>query len=144
MIEDRLMEENFDTPRITTSIIRGYLVVPIQVELYDQTMLELQDDILEELKEKSIKGVIIDLSGTNVIDLFLAQKIIDTVNMVALMGAETILTGFKPEVAASLVDMDFDFEGIQTALDQDDAFLILESVSNVSEESKEEYDAENP
>lgn len=137
------MEENFDSPRVTMTIVQGCLVVPIQVELYDNTMLKLQDDILEEVKEKRIKGVIIDLSAVNIIDLFLAQKIKETISMAALMGAETILTGFKPEVAASLVDMDFDFEDIQTAIDQDDAFLKLDSISEVIVMETEDENSED-
>jgi len=131
------MEENFDSTRVTMTIVRGCLVVPIQVELYDDTMLKLQDDILEEIKEKMVKGVIIDLSAVNIIDLFLAQKIKEIISMVALMGAETILTGFKPEVAASLVDLDFDFEDIQMAIDQDDAFLKLDSMPQVLMETED-------
>jgi len=119
------------------TMVRGCLVVPIQVELYDATMLKLQDDILEEVKEKMVKGVIIDLSAVNIIDLFLAQKIKEIISMVALMGAETILTGFKPEVAASLVDLDFDFEDIQMAIDQDDAFLKLDSMPQVLMETED-------
>ena len=131
------MEENFDSTRVTMTMVRGCLVVPIQVELYDDTMLKLQDDILEEIKEKMVKGVIIDLSAVNIIDLFLAQKIKEIISMVALMGAETILTGFKPEVAASLVDLDFDFEDIQMAIDQDDAFLKLDSMPQVLMETED-------
>jgi len=131
------MEENFDSTRVTMTMVRGCLVVPIQVELYDATMLKLQDDILEEVKEKMVKGVIIDLSAVNIIDLFLAQKIKEIISMVALMGAETILTGFKPEVAASLVDLDFDFEDIQMAIDQDDAFLKLDSMPQVLMETED-------
>jgi len=131
------MEENFDSTRVTMTMVRGCLVVPIQVELYDDTMLKLQDDILEEVKEKMVKGVIIDLSAVNIIDLFLAQKIKEIISMVALMGAETILTGFKPEVAASLVDLDFDFEDIQMAIDQDDAFLKLDSMPQVLMETED-------
>jgi rsbT antagonist protein RsbS len=140
---EKKLGEKFDSPSVTVSFIRGFLVVPIHVELYDDTMLTLQEDILEEVKEKSIKGVIIDFSAVDIIDQFLAQKIKDTANMVALMGAETILTGFKPEVVASLVDLNFDFEGIPTAIDQEDAFIKLEPISNeIQEETKEEVTEE--
>jgi rsbT antagonist protein RsbS len=136
---EKKLGEKFDSPSVPLTFIRGFLVVPIQVELYDDTILKLQEDILEAVKEKSIKSVIIDFSAVDIIDQFLAQKIKDTAHMVALMGAETILTGFKPEVVASLVDMNFDFEGIPTALDQDDAFMKLEPPSNeILEEAEEE------
>jgi rsbT antagonist protein RsbS len=138
------MEENIDSPLVTMTIVHGCLVVPIQVELYDNTMLKLQNDILVQVKEKGIKGVIIDLSAVNIIDLFLAQKLKETISMVALMGAKTILTGFKPEVAASLVDMDFNFGDIYTAIDQDDAFIKLDSISpTIVEETEEDPETED-
>jgi rsbT antagonist protein RsbS len=137
------MEEKFESPNVTLTVVKGFLVAPIQVELYDDTIVKLQEDILEDVKEKSIKGVIIDFSAVDIIDQFLAQKIKDTTNMVALMGAETILTGFKPEVVASLVDLDIDFEGIPIAIDQEDAFIKLEPLSNkIQEDTKEEENEE--
>ncbi len=110
------MEDGRDVSPVTMHITRGCLVVPVQVELYDEVMLKIQEDILEMIRETGIKGVIIDVSGVNIIDIFIAQAIIDTAGAAGMLGAETVLTGLKPSVVASVVDMDLDFKNIRTAL----------------------------
>ena len=131
------MEEEIGLSRVAMHISRGYLIVPIQIELYDEIILQIQKDILERVKETGVKGVIIDVSGVEIIDSFLAQAICDTVRMASMLGATTVLTGLKPEVAASIVDLDIDFKDIQTAVNLEAGFQILEPLVNPKEEPEE-------
>ena len=131
------MEEEIVLSKVAMHISRGCLIVPIQIELYDETILQIQRDILEIIKETGVKGVIIDVSGVEIIDSFLAQAIYDTVRMVSMLGAATVLTGLKPEVAASLVDLDIDFRDIQTAMNLEAGFQRLEPLVRLKEEPEE-------
>lgn len=131
------MEEKAALSKVTMHITRGCLVVLIQVELYDKVLLQIQGDILERVKETGVKGVIIDVSGVDVIDSFIAQTISDTARMASMLGATTVLTGLKPGVVASLIDLDFEPKGIQTAITLEEGFRILEPVVLPREESKE-------
>ena len=136
------MEEEIVLSKVAMHISRGCLIVPIQIELYDETILQIQRDILEIIKETGVKGVIIDVSGVEIIDSFLAQAIYDTVRMVSMLGAATVLTGLKPEVAASLVDLDIDFRDIRTAMDIEAGFQRLESPVRPKEEPEEIEESE--
>ncbi len=118
-------------------ITRGCLVVPIQVELYDEVVLQIQAAILERVKETGVKGVIIDVSGVDIMDSFIAKTISDTARMASMLGATTVLTGLKPGVAASLIDLDFELTDIQTAISIEEGFGILEPVVLLKEESEE-------
>lgn len=131
------MEEEIGLSRVTMHISRGCIVVPIQIELYDETILYIQREILEKIKDTGIKGVIIDVSGVEIIDSFFAQTICDTTRMAYMLGATTVLTGLKPEVAASLVDLDIDFKDVQTAMNLEAGFKILEPLVSPKEEPKE-------
>ena len=131
------MEEEIKLSRVTMHISRGCLIVPIQIELYDEIILQIQRDILERVKETGVKGVIIDVSGVEIIDSFFAQAICDTVKMASMLGATTVLTGLKPEVAVSLVDLDIEFKDIQTAMNLEAGFQILESLVSPKEEPEE-------
>ncbi len=126
--------------KVVMNIIQGCLVVPIHGELYDESVLQIQRDVLEKIKNTGIKKVIIDLSGANVIDSFLGQVISDTVKMASMLGATTVLTGFKPEVVVSLIDLDFDFGDIQTAITLEDGFHKLQS--RLTDEEIEDADDE--
>jgi len=131
------MEEKDSLSRVVMHISRGCLVVPIQTELYDEVMLRIQEDVLERIKQTGVKGVILDVSGVDTIDSFLGQAISDTVRMTSMLGAVTILTGLKPEVVASLVDLEVDFKDIRTAINIEEGFKRLEPIVFPEEEQEE-------
>lgn len=124
--------------RVEMYINQGRLVVPIQVELTDGLALQVQKDILDELERTGLKGVVIDLSGVSIIDLFLAKAIFDTGRMASLLGAKTVITGLKPGVVASLIDLDFDPGYVSTAMSLDDGFQLLTPPAEPQEERMEE------
>ncbi len=136
------MEDEISLSGVAMHISRGYLVVPIQIELYDEIILRIQKDILERVKKTGVKGVIIDISGVKIIDSFLAQALYNTVRMVSMLGAVTVLTGLKMEVAASLVDLDIEFRDIQIAMNLEEGFQRLESLVNPKEEPEEIEESE--
>ena len=131
------MGEEIVLSKVAMHISRGCLIVPIQIELYDEVILQIQRDILEIIKETGVKGVIIDVSGVEIIDSFFAQVICDTARMASMLGAETVLAGLKPEVAVSLVDLDIEFKDVQTAMNLEAGFQRLEPLVRTKEEPEE-------
>jgi len=121
---------------ISMYVTRGCLVVPIQEALHKESVLSIQENILKNVYEKRIKGVIIDVSGLAILDRFMAQKIFDSAKMASLLGAETIIAGLRPGVVSSLIDLGFDQGDVQTALDLDAGFNLLGSLLDVKEESE--------
>jgi rsbT antagonist protein RsbS len=105
--------------------ISDSLVVPIQVELTDVMVEQLQNDILMRLRETAIKKLLIDVSAVEVIDSFIARSIINTARMAKLMDAKTVVIGIAPEVALTLVEMGFSWPGVWTAMSVEHAMAIL-------------------
>ena len=122
-------------------IERGFLVVSIQAGLSDELMIQVQRDLLGSIKEKDVKGVIIDLSDVDILDSVLAKIIFDTGRMAAMMGAQTVYVGIRPGVASSLIDLDVELSDIETAIDRDDAFRRLAAVTLHKEEVVEEEES---
>lgn len=106
-------------------IDRGSLVVPIQGELTDDLVIRVQKEILDEVRQGRLKGVVIDLSGVNIIDIFLATAIFNTAKMASLLGAKTVVTGLRSGVVAALVDLDFDPGNVPTAQSISDGLQLL-------------------
>ena len=131
------MEERTAPSRVAMHVTRGCLVVPIQLELHDELVLQIQRDILERVSRAGIKGVIIDVSGVDIMDSIIAQKFSDTVRMLSLLGAAAVLIGLRPGVVASLIDLDFEFKGVRIAINLEDAFRILEPVVWPRKQSEE-------
>jgi len=131
------MEEKAAVSRVAMYITQGCLVVPIQVELHDELVLQIQEDILERVNKTGIKGVIIDVSGVAIIDSPLGRAISDTARVASLLGAKTVITGLRPGVVASLIDLDFDIRDVPTAVSLEEGFRMLAPVVASKEETEE-------
>lgn len=101
------------------------LLASIQMELRDTTAQAFQQDVLKAIEKSRSRGLIIDITGLEMVDTFVARILTDTGRMAKLMGTETVLVGMRPEVAATLVRMGFSMEGVHTALDVDEGLALL-------------------
>ncbi|MCB9738795.1 MAG: STAS domain-containing protein [Deltaproteobacteria bacterium] len=93
------------------------LLISVQVELQDATAEALQQDILEQLEQTDADAVVIDISGLDVVDSFIARVLTDTASMARLLAARCVIVGMKPEVAMVLLEMGLVLPELETALD---------------------------
>lgn len=111
--------------RIPILKLKDYLLVSIQVELDDQTVLTFQEDLLNKIKDTGAKGVVIDLTSVDMIDSFIAKVLGDVIVMTSLMGTKAVLTGIQPAVAITLIELGITLENVHTALDLEQGISIL-------------------
>ena len=100
-------------------------VASIQVDLTSAVLQQFRQDLLEKLQASQVKGVILDLSGVEVMDLSDFENIRGTVNMARMMGSRTVLCGLKPGVVASLVALGARTDDLYAARDLDMGFELL-------------------
>jgi rsbT antagonist protein RsbS len=105
--------------------IGATLLASIQVELRDTTAQAFQQDVLKAIEKTRSRGLVIDITGLDMVDTFVARILTDTGRMAKLMGTETVLVGMRPEVAATLVRMGFSMQGVHTALNVDEGMALL-------------------
>jgi rsbT antagonist protein RsbS len=101
------------------------LLASIQVELRDTSAQAFQQDVLKAIEKSRSRGLLIDITGLDMVDTFVARILTDTGRMAKLMGTETVLVGMRPEVAATLVRMGFSMQGVHTALNVDEGLVLL-------------------
>jgi len=116
--------------KITLNIVRNCLLVTIQGDLYESLILKLQKMVLEMVNKKKFRAVIVDLSGIDILDSFLAKAIFDLSRILSLLGFETFYTGFSPELVASLMEIPIEINHIKTAINLDDAFLKIDKIQH--------------
>jgi rsbT antagonist protein RsbS len=102
--------------RIPILKLYNYLLVSVQIELDDDTALQLQEDLLNKIHKTGAKGIVLDLSSIDMIDSFIAKILGDVVDMSNLLGARVVLTGIQPEVAMTLVELGIMMKNVPTAL----------------------------
>lgn len=101
------------------------LLVSLQGDLDDKTILHLESEITGETARTNARGVLIDVSGLVVIDSFIARVITRIVGMIRLLGAEAVVVGMQPAVAITLVELGADMTQIRTALDSERGMQLL-------------------
>jgi rsbT antagonist protein RsbS len=101
------------------------LIASIQTELRDRVAQDFQDDVLTALEKRGTTGLVIDISGLETVDTYVARVLAETGRMARLMGATTVLVGMRPEIAATLVRMGYAMEGIETALNLEEGLARL-------------------
>ena len=107
-------------------IIKIYrtLLVSVQGELSDSLVLELKDGIGRAVAHYDVDSLIIELSGIDVLDSYIARSVRDLAQMSRLMGVRTVVTGLRPGMAATLVEMGMEMDGVGTALNLESALAM--------------------
>jgi DNA-binding response OmpR family regulator len=92
----------------------GILLLPVVGALDDARAAAMSGAMLEEARRTDAKVVIIDITGCTVMDTHVAAHLINAVHSARLLGARAIVTGVNGSVAANLVTLGVDLQGITT------------------------------
>ena len=112
--------------RIPLQVARGCVVASVQVDLDEEILRSFQDDLLDRVKRSQVDGVIVDLSGVQIIDSQDFKALQRTISMAELLGARTVISGMQPGVVSSLVDLQVDLDDVVAAFNLDDAFRVMD------------------
>ncbi len=112
-----------DTPIIQ---IGQTLLLSLQGELDDSTMLGIEARLTNEVARTHATGTLIDVSGLNTVDSFIARAIARMGAMVRLLGSEVAIVGIQPAVAITLVELGVSMGQLDTALDAEQGMALLE------------------
>jgi len=106
--------------------IGSILLVSIQTDLHDAMAEAFQEDVLRAIERDTASGLLIDVSGLDSVDSYVARVLAETGKMARLMGTATVIVGIRPEVAATLIRMGYQMgSGVRTALNVDAGLALL-------------------
>jgi rsbT antagonist protein RsbS len=120
--------------RIPIINLYANLIVPIQGALGDKAMIQLTEDVTGRIEHEGARGLVIDVSGVELMDSFITRNIRDLALTARLMGVPTIVSGLQPAVAITLVEMGLEIHGLETALNLERA---LERLGRIQAEEEE-------
>lgn len=104
-----------------------FLLVTIQVDLYDRLALNLESDLVQMVSKTNARGVLIDISAVSIVDSFMGRIIGNIANMSKILDAETVVVGMQPAVAITLIELGLPLKGVHTALDVEKGMQLLRS-----------------
>jgi rsbT antagonist protein RsbS len=122
--------------RVPVLKIRDMLLVCIQVDLSDRLASQLQDDLAERIVSTGAHGVIIDITGLDIVDSFVGRMLATIASVSRVLDAETVVVGMRPAVAITLVELGLALKGIRTALDVDLGIELLNQLRDQAPDSE--------
>ena len=102
--------------RVPILSLGDILLVSIQVDLEDQMAVLLQEDLAERIVATGARGVLIDITGLDIVDSFAGRMLSSIASIGRLMDADTVVVGMRPAVAITLVELGVPLRGVRTAL----------------------------
>jgi rsbT antagonist protein RsbS len=101
------------------------LFVSIQIDLEDESVVQLQEDLADELTATGAHGVLIDISAVEIVDSFIGRMLTMIGSMSRLFDAETVIVGMRPAVAITLTELGLSLQGVRTALNAEKGLALL-------------------
>ncbi|GAA1511965.1 STAS domain-containing protein [Sphaerisporangium rubeum] len=111
--------------RVPILKIGDILLVSIQGDLDDHTVLTLQEDIADKVVSTGAIGLIIDITAVEIVDSFVGRMLSTIAGMARMLDADTIVVGMRPAVAITLVELGLTLGGLRTALDLEKGIAML-------------------
>lgn len=102
-----------------------FLLVPLQGDMTDDMAGQLVSAVLERIHNEGSAGLVIDITGLWLVDSHLCSVLSQLAAAAKLMGARTIISGMKPEIAMALETMGITLQNVTTTLDLETALDLL-------------------
>jgi rsbT antagonist protein RsbS len=100
----------------------------VQVDMHDRLAMTLQDDLMEQIRRTRARGVLLDISALDLVDSFIGRTIGNIAGMARVLGAATVVTGMRPAVAITLVELGLSWKGVHTALTVERGMDLLQRI----------------
>ena len=111
--------------RIPILRMGSFLLVTIQIDLYDRLATNLESDLVQMVNKTEAKGVLIDISALSIVDSFMGRILGNIGSMSKIMDAETVVVGMQPAVAITLIELGLELKGVHTALNVEKGMELL-------------------
>lgn len=125
--EEVIRRQQEDMLELSTPVVKlwdGILALPMIGTLDSNRTQTVMESLLQKIMDTESEFAIIDITGVPTVDTLVAQHLIKTVTAARLMGAECIISGIRPQIAATIVHLGIDLEGVATKSTLADAFKL--------------------
>lgn len=120
-----------------------FLLVTIQVDLYDRLALTLEADLVQMVNKTNARGVLIDISAVSIVDSFMGRIIGNIASMSKILDAETVVVGMQPAVAITLIELGLPLKGVHTALNVEKGMDLLKEMIETEQEDQEQEEEDD-
>ncbi|MET8809907.1 STAS domain-containing protein [Streptomyces sp. NPDC004546] len=103
------------------SLWEGVVAVPLIGTLDSARSQVVMESLLQCIVDQRARYAILDITGVPTVDSLVAQHLMKTVAAARLMGAECIVSGIRPAIAQTIVQLGIDLSSVLTRASLADA-----------------------
>jgi rsbT co-antagonist protein RsbR len=125
--EDIIKRQQEEMLELSTPVVKlwdGVLALPLIGTLDSARTQVVMESLLQKIVETGSGIAIIDITGVPTVDTLVAQHLLKTVAAARLMGADCIISGIRPQIAQTIVQLGVVLSDVVTKANLSDAFAI--------------------
>jgi rsbT co-antagonist protein RsbR len=110
----RQTEEMLELSTPVVELWEGILALPLIGTLDSARTQVVMENLLQRIVETGATIAIIDITGVPTVDTLVAQHLLKTVAAARLMGADCIISGIRPQIAQTIVQLGVELQAVVT------------------------------
>ena len=125
--EEVIRQQQQELLELSTPVVKlwdGILALPLIGTLDSERTQVVMENLLQSIVGTGAAIAIIDITGVPTVDTLVAQHLLKTVAAARLMGAECIISGIRPQIAATIVHLGVELNTVATKATLADAFAL--------------------
>jgi rsbT co-antagonist protein RsbR len=125
--EQVILRQQEEMLELSTPVVKlwdGVLALPMIGTLDSARTQVVMEALLQRIVETGASVAIIDITGVPTVDTLVAQHLLKTITAARLMGADCIISGIRPQIAATIVHLGVDLSDVITKATLADAFAL--------------------
>lgn len=125
--EEVIRRQQAELLELSTPVVRlwqGILALPLIGTLDSARTQVVMENLLREIVETGSSIAIIDITGVPTVDTLVAQHLLKTVAAARLMGADCFISGIRPAIAQTIVQLGVGLGDVITKASLADAFRL--------------------
>jgi len=116
--QDQLGRQTEEILEISTPVMQvweGIVVAPLIGTLDSRRTQQFMERLLQAIVDTRSPVALVDITGVPAVDTLTAQNLIEAVAAARMLGSNVILTGLRPNIAQTLVQLGVDMRDIDTS-----------------------------
>ncbi|HEX2742243.1 MAG TPA: STAS domain-containing protein [Rubrobacter sp.] len=120
----RQQQELLELSTPVVKLWEGILALPLIGTLDSARTQVVMESLLQQIVESEATIAIIDITGVPTVDTLVAQHLLKTVAAARLMGADCIISGIRPQIAQTIVQLGVELNEVTTKASMAAAFRL--------------------
>ena len=120
----RQQQELMELSTPVVKLWEGILALPVIGTLDSARTQVIMESLLQQIVESEATMAIIDITGVSTVDTLVAQHLLKTVAAARLMGADCIISGIRPQIAQTIVQLGVELNEVTTKASMAAAFRL--------------------